>query len=468
MHFHTLSAILRGGWLIDKQYVHAHLPIIAGIIKGSGTGAELLTGSGDLEQPFVVKNGKRTPAYRTVFNSSQNQLEDILNEDLFEDGSTAVIPLIGPVMKYNGGCGEPGMISRSGWANDLAGSEKIVKMCFYLDTPGGQADGTPQYADLISSIDIPTLAYVSGSAYSAGAWIASACDEIVLADKYAGIGSVGVYQTYIDFSKYLKKMGVEMKDIYAKQSTEKNLDWRQAQQGDFTLIEEGVTDLAACFIDHFAENRQGKLKDMSWSKGATYQGADALSLGMADRIDSFENAITMPKKTTVPVSSPKTSHNPNSNNMKFPKLFAMANLTEVTDEALDLANGELTVNGITNVTLVRESFIQDAASLTEANGKLTKQFTEANLRATAAESAAGTAKDELATAQKDLATANSKVTELEAKVEAFGKNAGANHNAAGGDDVHAEDVDTDMDAVMDNLAHNRTADSVLGKTEPKK
>jgi hypothetical protein len=37
MSFKTISAILRGRWLIDKQWAAAHMPLIVSVLKGNGS-----------------------------------------------------------------------------------------------------------------------------------------------------------------------------------------------------------------------------------------------------------------------------------------------------------------------------------------------------------------------------------------------------------------------------------------------
>ncbi|MDB5149209.1 MAG: ClpP class periplasmic serine protease [Mucilaginibacter sp.] len=439
MDFRTLSAILRGGWLIDKSYVHTHLPLIANIINGKGNGAELFSGTAEFEKPFVVKDGKKIPAYTSVWNRELCQFEEVFNEKLFADGSVGVIPIIGPVMKYNGSCGEPGMVSRSGWLYDFSNSDKVAKLCFFMDTPGGQCDGTPQYAELISEANKPTTAFVSGSAYSAGAWIASACDEIILADKYAGMGSVGVYQTYMDFSKYLKKLGVKVKDIYAEQSTEKNLAYRKAEDGDFTLIKEGVTNIAGHFIDAFSNNLSGKLKNDSWKTGAVFTGQEIIDIGMADRIAPFEQAIALNKKVQISVPALKSSSNSNQNHMKFPKTAALAGVENPTDEQLAVANAELGEAGITGLVLVSESIVTDAANVTSANHTLTGELATAN--------------ESLTEANGNVTKLTNEVTTLKAKIAA---GPAAVAPAVGAvDPVNEESPEAAGAKVIAGLAHNQ-------------
>lgn len=454
MNFNTLSAILRGLWLIDKEYVNQHLPVIFGILSGKMNGAELMNGSGQNEMPYVVSNGKRYEAYKNYYDRDSGTMKTMLLEDMWPANSAGVIPTIGPIMKYNGDCGEPGMIQRTSWANDFANSDKIVKLVSWIDSPGGQADGTPQYSDFIKSIDKPKTALVDGGAYSAGAWIASAHDEIMLANNFAGFGSIGAYCTFVDYSGYYKKMGIKVKDIFASLSPEKCDAYRKAENGDYSGYEASADACASQFIAAFASNRGDKLKNSSWDKGATYDGKQALDMGLVDSVGSLKDAVAYKGKTLI--TKPSNAQNQNTD-MKFTNVTSLAQLTEISDEQLDLANADLTTENITSVTLVRESFIQEAADITAQLSTVKTELEHERAVLT-------TTKADLQAANTSLEAANSKITELEAKVEAFGKAPGANHQNSAGNDTPPEGPDTDAN-VLSNLAHNRTADRILGATK---
>jgi len=451
MNFNTLSAILRGLWLIDKEYVNQHLPVIFGILSGKMNGAELMSGSGQNELPYVVNNGKRYEAYKNYYDRDSGTMKTMLLEDMWPANSAGVIPTIGPVMKYNGDCGEPGMIQRTSWANDFANSDKIVKLVSWIDSPGGQADGTPQYADFIKSIDKPKTALVDGGAYSAGAWIAAAHDEIMLANNFAGFGSIGAYCTFVDYSGYYKKMGFKVRDIYSTLSPEKNDAYRKALNGDDSGYEASSDACASQFISAFADFRGDKLKSSAWDKGATYDGKQALDMGLVDSVGSLKDAVAYKGKTLIT----KPSNNQNQNtDMKFTNVTSLAQLNEISDAQLDLANADLTTENITGVTLVRESFIQEAATISDDLNKVKTELEGERAALT-------TAKSDLQTATTALEISNSKITELEGKIEAFGKAPGATHRAAAGNDPAPDGPDS-TENIMNGLAHNQTADKILG------
>lgn len=384
----TISAILRGPWLIDRAFANDHLPIILGILQGKLSGTEFLAGSGEFERPFVVNhNGKRVDAFFKNHATGRWTLD----EKLFENGSIGVVPIIGPVMKYNGSCGESGMVQRQAWISELMSSPKIVGLASVIDSPGGQADGTPQFADFIKSLSKPTAAIINGGAYSGGAWSASAHDHVYLANDYSGIGSIGAYTTIVDYRGYFKKQGYNVKSIYPDESRDKNLSYRKAIDGDESLIKEEVAELARFFISAFAENRSGLLTSEEWNTGKTFKGSEALRIGLADGIKSFDETIAELRGDNAKVKplrfTSSVAQNQNLNNhekMEFENIAALSEVEDPTQEQIDKANGDLTTANITKVTLVKEEFITEAAGVTterdglkEANSKLTTDLAAA-------------------------------------------------------------------------------------------
>jgi ClpP class serine protease len=454
MSFKTLSTIMRGGWYIRESYVGQNLPLLAAFMRGRIDGGQFFTGNAEFEQPFVMKDGKRYAAYKRQWNDVTKSVDTVPVPELWPDNCTAVIPVIGPIMKYNGDCGETGNVLRMMWANDLVSTGKISKLTSWVDSPGGQADGTPQYADFIKSLDIPTVAYVDGGAYSAGAWISSAHDQIIVANSMTEFGSIGAYTTYIDWSGYLKKMGVKVTQKYAEQSSLKNDFYRKAQDGDLSGYQQMANECAAAFIDAFAQNRGDKLKGDAWNTGKDFSAQEALDLGLVDRIGSFADA-TAPYKSKSHTVNPSNS---NTNTMKFENLTALAGTAEVTEEQIDKANGDLTETGITNVTLVRESFIQEAADLSAAAANHATELEAAN-------AATASVQTQLEAANATIAANATTIADLNARIEVFGNQGSNNHHTPkgnnGSSDSHSDvQADADAQALIDNLPHNKKADSM--------
>lgn len=437
MFNHTISAILRGQWLIDKGFADAHLPLVFGLITGQTATSGYLKGNGDFEQPFVIgPNMKRT----NVIDFRTGQLKT----DAIGPGSVFVMPFTGPIMKYDGMCGEYGNVKRTSWIQEMQGHPNIIGYASILDTPGGQADGTPQMADLIRSLDIPTVGIVSGGAYSAGAWIGSGHNQLYAADNHSGFGSIGAYTSIVDYRGYFDKQGYKVQSIYPEESKDKNSAYRKAIDGDVSEAKQNIAELARGFISSFEVNRKDRLTSDEWKTGKTYNTTESIRIGLVDGVKSLADAVKEMQGSKIYAPGASASKK-SDHNMNFKNVTALAGVENATAEQLDLANGDLTGAGVTGYTLVPESLITEAADITAQRDQLQEQVTSLTAERDAANKSLGTA-------QADLATAQARIAEL-------GKGPGASHNREAGDDTPADE--DEIDSIMDSLPHNRRADSLL-------
>lgn len=436
MFNNTLSAILRGAWLIEEQFAVSHLPVVMNLINGKLSGQEFLKGSGDSEKPFIFQaNGERVNPY--VFTDEGLKL----NKELLTPNFIAVVPFIGVVTKYDGACGEPGLIKRQGWILDLTSNPNCAGYISLIDSPGGQADGTPQTAAFIKNLNVRTAAVVLGGAYSAGAWIAAPHDNVYAADEFSCFGSIGAYTTIVDYTGYFKKQGVNVQSIYPKSSKDKNLSYRKALAGDTSMIEDEVNELALSFIKSISENRSGKLTSDEWNTGKVFSAAQSIEIGLIDGIKPLMSVVEDLRTSNKQVITIK-----NSNNMDISKIKALAGTETPSQDVLDAANAELTTEGITGVTLVPESVITAAEQATTENTTLKDQVKSLT-----------TAKEK---AEGDLATANTTIEGLNTKIASL---PGGAHILKPGADPEIKDESVeDADSIMANLPHNKNADRVLG------
>lgn len=158
-----------------------------------------------------------------------------------------------------------------------------------LDTPGGEASGAGELANYIASLrgTFPVVAYVNGTAASAGYWIASACSEIVV-DAQAVLGSIGVQWA---MRSREDPKGTTTHTFISSQSPMKNADPGTEEGGAHI---QGVVDaMAEVFVGAVAANRgvdtQTVLSD--FGRGGILVGQQAVSAGLADRIGNFEGVL---------------------------------------------------------------------------------------------------------------------------------------------------------------------------------
>lgn len=279
---HTLSAILRGHWMLDREWADAHLPIVLLMLQGNPVSFVERTGNEGIEGPFAIdpKTMQRYDWYRG-------------NNPNIPENSVGVIPITGPITKYNGDCGEPGAIQRNSWMMQMQKRQNIGSIIQLIDTPGGEARAAGSSVSLIQRSQKPVLSFVDGYSASLGMWYTSASDEVYLSGKNDRMGSIGSYLTLMDVRGYFEKQGVKIHEIYAPQSDDKNKEYREALKGNYSLYEQDLKRHVDDFIGFVkAERPKAAATEKEWNSGKMFYADDAIKLGLADGIRSFDQVVS--------------------------------------------------------------------------------------------------------------------------------------------------------------------------------
>lgn len=204
-------------------------------------------------------------------------------------GNTAILPILGPIFpRANLFSDISGATSLETLASDLAAAEDdptVRQIVLDIDSPGGQVTGVAEFAELIANATKPVTAYVSGSAQSAAYWIASQADEIVVSPT-AGVGSIGAV-----IGVYAKGGDDSVIEFVSSQSPMKRAD---PATDDGRAEYQGVADaLGKVFVETVAQGRGVDVETVltEFGRGGTRVGAQAVALGMADRVASAETVI---------------------------------------------------------------------------------------------------------------------------------------------------------------------------------
>jgi ClpP class serine protease len=263
---------------------------------------ELNTGLNLYPRAHQLLTGQRA----TFFDAPDTEVEPIAHvisadglKQEFTAGETyakgvGILSIKGGLVKdSNHDCGVIGTMEMAGQVKAMAASG-VSAIVLDIDSPGGQVDGTATLADAIKNAVVPTIAVVNdGMACSAGYWIASAADEVYATHPTSEVGSIGVYATLADFSKYYEDMGVRVEDIYAEQSTEKNNGYREWMEGNADTFRARLSGVASQFIATVKEHRAGKLNTQNADpfKGAVYNATEAQAIGLIDGIKSMDAVL---------------------------------------------------------------------------------------------------------------------------------------------------------------------------------
>ena len=293
---HTISAILRGRWMLDRQWALEHLPMVMLMLQGGnitidGKKDTAVVRSGyEGEGPFIIDPNTMQRQSMYVYMSGMGYVP---NPNIVPN-SVGVIPITGPCTKYNGDCGEPGMIQRNNWLMDMMNRTNVGSIIQLLDTPGGEARAASGYVSTLQKSSKPILSYADGMVASLGVWFSSASDEFYLSNEMDQVGSVGSYCTLFDFTGYLEKEGIKLLEIYAPQSTDKNGDYRAALAGDTSAIEADLKMHVDAFINHVSNTRGDKAaaNKTAWQSGKMFYAKDSQKVGLSDGVKPFDQVVS--------------------------------------------------------------------------------------------------------------------------------------------------------------------------------
>lgn len=340
--FKLASALLRSTWLVDHNWAENNLGLAQMILDGNSITNENNNQIANLDSR-LAKYG-----YRDGWSNAGK-------------GSLAFYNINGPILHY-GWC-DDGTNELHQMFNEAEHNKNIAGHFFLMDTPGGQADGVLEFAEAIKSSSKPVVAFVNGGMLaSGGVWIASAADYIYASSLLCEVGSVGAFSTLIDASERDKREGVKRITIRAKQSSDKNTVYDLAKSGDkgaLAELEGRVSVLADHFINTVKSNRSEKLTTEEWNTGKMYFANEAVQMGLIDGISTLDESINL-------LFSLSSSKNKKSNMKNFNNVAALADNDQVTQDALDLANADLSTAGITHVTLVEQSVIEESVRVSSA------------------------------------------------------------------------------------------------------
>lgn len=211
----------------------------------------------------------------------------------------AVIPVLGSLVNRTHGLkAASGLVTYRELTDQLDRSvadPDITGIILDFDSFGGMAAGCERMTRTIARAAErkPVYAVIDLNCFSAAYSMAAACSRIVLTDDTAGVGSIGCIALHYDRSKRNDKEG----DVYtAIFFGERKNDFSPHQPLDkehFRRLQHSVDAFGMQFARTVAEFRRLKLDAVLDTKAGLYFGRDALDLGLADDIASFDEAAAM-------------------------------------------------------------------------------------------------------------------------------------------------------------------------------
>ena len=297
--FLLVSQIYRGLWAIDPGQALSQGAAVQQIMNRDWNGMQQTE---DLEKA----RGRDALPVCAVAKSGE-VLAGTGSFDKAPQGSTAIIPLKGTMLKYGTYC-TYGTEEIAGMALEAGAHRNIASVILDIDSGGGAVDAVAPIVQAIAKIrndhKKPVIASCDLAA-SAAYWAASACTRIVANnDISAEFGSIGVMMSFWDIIPYYEKEGFKFHSIYGKDSDGwKNKAFRLALEGKYEMIQdEELNPLEKSFQNAVKANRGSKLKlevpgiingRMFFAKNGLDNSLNAKEVGLIDEVGTIDTAVLM-------------------------------------------------------------------------------------------------------------------------------------------------------------------------------
>lgn len=416
-----MSRCLSGHWHIEPQWLFYHSDLMLRADQG-----EDLSGKWPKMQSLV-----QSTADGIVQAAAAGSSGSVGKSQAF-----GVINVTGPIYKY--GYNSSKMLV--GMLGQMASDDRVGGIKLLMDSPGGMIHGTREVYELIANFPKPVLAVVDGYLASAAYYQVAGATQIVATQPNDQIGSIGTFSTYYDFSEFYKSVGIDIYEIYATDSPEKNESFRQLMESKGEkrdLAQAQVDAYNKLFLSDVKTGRGDKLtgKGHNPLAGRLFQPTQAKENGLIDDLISGKDSYAL---LADMVATSKQS----SIQMDFKSFMgSLSNLITSAQKELGTESGE------------QQQQLTDKPTAEQ----LQQQLDAANKQI-------GTLTTERDNATTQVTNLTTERDSLKAKVDEYGSQPGAmgTKNQKEKDDVQT-DGEQDWYAKVSGLEHNVDADAMFGK-----
>lgn len=283
----SVHQILSGFWAIQYEYALNYLPVITPWLKGE---RPVFAASEEPNRTDIQHEGVR---FATLQSGSYTVSDygDPNSPEKAPKNSIAIVTISGVITKHDQACGPAGMNTKANVLQRCYANDNITGIVIDVESGGGASNAMFMMNEVIGNRNKPVIGFANDMAASAAYGILSACDMAIANSELAQVGSVGTIATIMDYSEQLKQQGINLIEVYASQSTDKNGWWREAMKGNLKPLQAEVDMWNGHFLSMVQKNRGEKLTNDTWNTGKMFMAPDAKKIGLIDEIDSFANIL---------------------------------------------------------------------------------------------------------------------------------------------------------------------------------
>lgn len=168
-------------------------------------------------------------------------------------------------------------------------SDPTIKgILFTIDSGGGEPQAGSEISAAIKDRNKPVVSRFTLAGSAAYMAIAPS-NEIIAANMYAKVGSIGAY---VSLNKaFLTRYAEAILDVYADSSPNKNIELREALQGNFVPIKKSVEELAVLFQKDVMKSRPISPDFTDTLTGGVFKAQEGKRRGLIDAIGTKQYAL---------------------------------------------------------------------------------------------------------------------------------------------------------------------------------
>jgi protease IV len=183
----------------------------------------------------------------------------------------------------------------------LAASNKNIKAVILdINSPGGEITATDKiyhYIQKVRKANKPVVSLLESVAASGGYYAAVGTDYII-ANRLTTTGSIGVLVNSFNFYKLLNKIGIDDEVYKSKEMKDLLNPARPRTPAEKKIVQNLVNESYSEFVKIVSKGRISKnpkltteyIENSEIGDGRIFSGAQALKLGLIDKLGYFENA----------------------------------------------------------------------------------------------------------------------------------------------------------------------------------
>ena len=250
-----------------------------------------------INTPLLIKPSQVDNVFATMAIDNEHKVSSSLLPEA-AGGSVAVIPICGVLSHRSSGLfsfvfGETANYERIGQQFHAAlNDDSVDTIVFDVDSPGGVVAGAFDLADEIHQARgiKPIVAIVNECALSAAYLLASAADKVYLS-RTADAGGIGIIVFHCDQSEAEKAAGLNYTAIYAGDRKNDFTPHEPLSKEAYQEAKQKIDSTYDLFVSTVARNRGLSPQTIIDTQAAIYSGSNAVEVGLADGVMSFNYAI---------------------------------------------------------------------------------------------------------------------------------------------------------------------------------